>query len=169
MPLPFMFSGLMRPIHLVGACPIFLFFTAPVLPNSQSMENRPAFSPPSKVQVLRELGHGRAARAQLVEAMMPDGRVVRCVEKVFNPGRLTRLIYRLSFQSPFGYQSNQDAIQACFYRRKVAAAAIDASDVDASVAAPLYVRFDQPTSSWVLRPSTSTDEASNRCRLTQIV
>ena len=105
---------------------------------------------PTNVEVLRTLGHGRAAQAQLVDATMPDGRVVRCVEKVFAPGLLTRVIYRLSFQSPFAYQSNRDAILACFYRRKVAAAVIDGSDVVASIADPLYVRFDEPTRAWVL-------------------
>jgi len=105
---------------------------------------------PTSVQVLRTLGHGRAAKAQLVDATMPNGRVVRCVEKVFAPGLLTRVIYRLSFQSPFAYQSNRNAILACYYRRKVAAAVIDGSELVASIAAPLYVRFDQPTQAWVL-------------------
>jgi len=58
---------------------------------------------PLDVNVLRTLGHGRAARAQLVEALMPDGEKIRCVEKVFAPGLLTRVIYRLSFQAPFAY------------------------------------------------------------------
>jgi hypothetical protein len=106
--------------------------------------------PPCSVRVLRTLGHGRAAQAELVEAVMPDGQVVTCVEKVFAPGLLTRTIYRLSFQSPFAYQSNRDAILACFYRRRVAAAVLAGSDIDASIASPLYVRFDQSTRSWVL-------------------
>lgn len=107
-------------------------------------------TPPLSVRVLRTLGEGRAARAQLVEATMPDGQVVTCVEKVFAPGLLTRVIYRISFQSPFGYQSNGDAIRACFFRRRVAAAVIAATDIDAKVAQPLYVRFDQTDRAWVL-------------------
>jgi hypothetical protein len=105
---------------------------------------------PTSVRVLRTLGQGRAAQAQLVEAFMPDGRVLKCVEKVFAPGLLTRTIYRLSFQSPFAYQSNRDAILACFYRRLVAAAVLAASDIDASIAHPLYVRFDKTERAWVL-------------------
>lgn len=105
---------------------------------------------PVEVRVLRTLGHGRAALAQLVDAEMPCGRTVRCVEKVFAPGWLTRTIYRISFQSPFAYQSNRDAILSCFYRRRVAAMVLDASDVDASVAMPLYVRFDSTKRAWVL-------------------
>lgn len=105
---------------------------------------------PESVRVLRTLGQGRAARAQLVEAVFRDGRSVRCVEKVFAPGLLTRTLYRLSFQSPFAYQSNRDAILACFYRRRVAEAAIAGSDISASVASPLYVRYDQATDAWVL-------------------
>ena len=105
---------------------------------------------PVNVRVLRTLGNGRAAVAQAVEAQMPGGEVIQCVEKVFSPGLLTRLIYRLSFQSPFAYQSNRDAALACFYRRRVAAAILANSDVDVSIANPLYVRFDQERHSWVL-------------------
>lgn len=105
---------------------------------------------PVNVRVLRTLGNGRAAVAQAVESRMPSGEVVQCVEKVFSPGLLTRLIYRLSFQSPFAYQSNRDAALACFYRRRVAAAILANSDVDVAIADPLYVRFDQERHSWVL-------------------
>jgi hypothetical protein len=105
---------------------------------------------PRSVRVLRTLGQGRAAQAELVDAVMPDGRVLRCVEKVFNPGLLTRTIYRCSFQSPFAYQSNRDAILACFYRRRVAAGVLAGSDIDVSIASPLYVRFDSTVRSWVL-------------------
>ena len=81
---------------------------------------------------------------------MPDGRVVQCVEKVFAPGLLTRAIYRLSFQSPFAYQSSRDAILACFYRRRVAATVLANSNIDAGIASPLYVRFDEEAQAWVL-------------------
>lgn len=106
--------------------------------------------PPASVRVIRTLGHGRAARAQLVEATMTDGCVRTCVEKVFAPGLLTRVIYRLSFQAPFAYQSNEDAIRTCFFRRRVAAAVIAATDTDAEIAQPLYVRFDESEKAWVL-------------------
>ncbi len=105
---------------------------------------------PNSVRVVRALGQGRAARAQLVETVMPDGRTVQCVEKVFAPGLLTRAIYRCSFQSPFAYQSNRDAIVACYYRRRVAAGVLAASDIEASIAEPLYVRYDRDARAWVL-------------------
>ena len=117
-------------------------------PLSQSTD--PPAEPPLEVLVIRTLGHGRAAKAQLVDATFADGRVVRCVEKVFAPGILTRTIYRASFQAPFAYQSNRDAILASFYRRKVASAVVAASDIKASVAAPLYVRYDHAFRAWVL-------------------
>ena len=115
-------------------------------------------SPPQSIRVIRILGSGRAARAQLVEATFADGSTVTCVEKVFDPGLLTRTIYRLSFQSSFGYQKNRHAIVASFYRRRVAGAILAASDIAVAgevcsppnVASPLYVRFDQDTKSWVL-------------------
>ena len=120
--------------------------------------NTDAIAPvPTSVRVLRTLGHGRAARAQLVMATMADGSEVQCVEKVFAPGLLTRLIYRFSFQSPFGYQKNRDAIATSFYRRKVAAAVFAAESelqedalATPDVAQPLYVRYDKPTAAWVL-------------------
>ena len=105
---------------------------------------------PLDVKVLRTLGHGRAARAQLVEVLMPYGEKIRCVEKVFAPGLLTRVIYRLSFQAPFAYQNNRDAILASFYRRRVASAVLANSNIDARIAKPLYVRFDEDSRAWVL-------------------
>lgn len=105
---------------------------------------------PSDIRILRTLGQGRAAQARLVEARWADGRSLICVEKVFVPGRLTRFIYRFSFQSPFAYQHNRDAVLACFYRRRVAAAAIAATSIKAGVAMPLYVRFDKAAGGWVL-------------------
>ena len=120
-------------------------------PSSPSHDGLDAeISTPAAVHVIRVLGHGRAAQARLVDATMPDGSVVRCVEKVFAPGRLTQLIYRLSFQSPFAYQSNSSAIRACFYRRRVAGAILAASDLDVDIALPLYVRFDSQLNAWVL-------------------
>ncbi len=81
---------------------------------------------------------------------MPGGATVRCVEKVFAPGRLTRCIYRASFAAPFAYQSNRDAILACFYRRRVAAAIMAASNINVNVAYPSYVRFCDESKAWVL-------------------
>lgn len=106
--------------------------------------------PPVSVRVIRTLGRGRAARARLVEAAFADGVSRRCVEKVFAPGPLTRLIYRAAFQAPFAYQSNREAITACFYRRRVAAAVVKAAAVEAQVAEPLYVRYDRAEQAWVL-------------------
>lgn len=105
---------------------------------------------PSSVRPLRTLGHGRAAQAVLVEATMPDGRKQVCVEKVFAAGWLTRTIYRIAFQSPFAYRSNREAILTCFYRRRVAAAILEACESGVRVARPLYVRFDRSTRAWVL-------------------
>ncbi|MDG2013808.1 MAG: hypothetical protein P8J33_09900 [Pirellulaceae bacterium] len=119
-------------------------------PVSISMTRCDPLAEPSQIRVLRTLGQGRAARARLVEARWPNGRSMLCVEKVFVPGRLTRFIYRVSFQSPFAYQHNRDAVLACFYRRRVAAAAISATSIKAGVAMPLYVRFDKVAGGWVL-------------------
>lgn len=105
---------------------------------------------PQSVRVLSILGHGRAAQAKLVEATLPSGKVETVVEKVFAPGLLTRTVYRLSFQAPFAYQSNYNAIATCFYRRRVAAAVIACGDTQAKVAAPLYVRYDAASRAWVL-------------------
>ncbi len=123
---------------------------------------------PLTVTTLRVLGHGRAAEARLVRATKAvqrsdcrrggdahaggdaDDASFLCVEKVFHPGLLTRLIYRAAFQAPFAYQSNAEAILACFYRRRVAAAIIRATIPEARVAQPLYVRWDQQTRAMVL-------------------
>ena len=110
----------------------------------------PVADRPTSVQLRRVLGAGRAATARLVDATFENGRTCCCVEKVFSPGRLTQTIYRLGFQSPFAYQSNRDAILACFYRRRVAAGVLSTTDLDVSVAQPTYVRFDEATRSWVL-------------------
>jgi hypothetical protein len=110
----------------------------------------PTKNAPCTVHVIRELGKGRAATARLVEATFADGSSLRCVEKVFNPGWLTRTIYRLSFFAPFAYQFNRSAIMACFFRRRVAAEVLRRRAVDVGVAAPLYVRFDPNAPGWVL-------------------
>ena len=128
---------------------------------------------PVSVRPIRVLGHGRAAQAVLVEATMANGQKLRCVEKVFAAGWLTRTIYRLSFQAPFAYQTNRDAILACFYRRRVAAAVLEASDTSVRVARPLYVRFDEAQGSWILaaqwiegrgiRPAPADRQRLRRC------
>ena len=107
-------------------------------------------SEPIAVETIRILGKGRAAVATLVEATMKSGEKVRCVEKRFTPGWLTRCIYRLSFQSPFAYQSNRNAILTAYYRRLVASQILAGLNFPSSIAAPLYVRFDRPSRSWVL-------------------
>ncbi len=105
---------------------------------------------PVSIRDLRVLGHGRAAEARLVEVTTRTGEVLTCVEKVFCPGLLTRAIYRAFYQAPFAYQHNADAILACFYRRRVAAAVLSASEESVKVAKPLYVRWDRKSSAWVL-------------------
>jgi hypothetical protein len=125
---------------------------------------------PQSVTTVRVLGHGRAAEARLVRVKLASEQssidpklidrsdadaddahnTLLCVEKVFHPGLLTRLIYRASFQAPFAYQSNSDAILASFYRRRVAASIIRAMIPAARVAVPLYVRWDQQTCAMVL-------------------
>lgn len=105
---------------------------------------------PVEVRVLRVLGRGRAAEARLVVARLPNGETIQCVEKVFRPGWLTRTIYRTAFQAPFAYQTNRDAILACFYRRRVAAALVGANESRVRVAKPLYVRWDHTAAAWVL-------------------
>jgi hypothetical protein len=105
---------------------------------------------PTSVRPIRVLGHGRAAEARLVEATDETGDSVICVEKIFHPGLLTRTIYRAAYQTSFAYQYNADAIRACFYRRRVAAAIVEAMIPEARVAKPLYVRWDKPTQALVL-------------------
>lgn len=105
---------------------------------------------PLRVTKIRVLGNGRAATAELVEAVWADGSRTRCVEKVFDPGLLTRVIYRIAFAAPFAYRSNRHAILACFYRRRVIASWLKRKNATVRVATPLYVRFDQPRRAWVL-------------------
>ncbi|GIS59401.1 MAG: hypothetical protein CM1200mP2_16260 [Planctomycetaceae bacterium] len=54
---------------------------------------------PCQVEPILTLGKGRAARAMLVRATDAEGNERLCVEKIFAPGLLTRLIYRCVFQS----------------------------------------------------------------------
>jgi hypothetical protein len=105
---------------------------------------------PTSVQCVRVLGHGRAAEARLVTATDARGDRFSCVEKVFRPGLLTRAIYRAAFQAPFAYQDDAEAILASFYRRRVAAAIIQTFAPQASVAKPLYVRWDHQSQAMVL-------------------
>ena len=115
-----------------------------------SSEREAVASVPVDVRFLRRLGNGRAAEANLVEARFANGRRMTCVEKVFRPGLLTRVLYRLAFQAPFPYSQNRHAIEACFYRRRVAGGIVRACEPKAHVAAPLYVRFDESVGVWVL-------------------
>lgn len=105
---------------------------------------------PVRVQRLDVLGEGRAASAELVDAHWADGTSTRCVEKVFAPGWLTRVIYRFAFAAPFAYRSNRHAIHASFYRRRVVAGLLQREGSGVRVAKPLYVRFDRPRQAWVL-------------------
>ncbi len=105
---------------------------------------------PTSVTAVRVLGHGRAAEARLVEVESDASGRELCVEKVFRPGLLTRSIYRASFQAPFAYQDSADAILAAFYRRRIAAAIVQARAPEAAVAKPLYVRWDEESQAMVL-------------------
>ena len=105
---------------------------------------------PCQVESILTLGKGRAARAMLVRATDAEGNERLCVEKIFAPGLLTRLIYRCVFQSPFAYQASADAILACFYRRRAAAALVRTLIPEAAVAEPLYVRWDAESRAYVL-------------------
>ena len=89
---------------------------------------------------VRRIGNGRAARALLVEADLPEGKEL-IVEKHFDPPALTRAVYSLFFLSPFPYGHNRDAILACLYRRRVADAFLRAAgEHDSPIAPALYVR-----------------------------
>lgn len=105
---------------------------------------------PCQIEPILTLGKGRAAQAVLVRATDAEGIERLCVEKVFAPGLLTRLIYRCVFQSPFAYQASADAILACFYRRRAAAALVRTLIPEADVAEPLYVRWDAESRAYVL-------------------
>ena len=105
---------------------------------------------PTKVTPVRTLGSGRAAQAILVKATGVDGEERLCVEKVFNPGLLTRFIYRFCFQAAFPYQTSHHAILACYHRRRVASKLIKALVPDVQIAEPLYVRWDDQASAFVL-------------------
>lgn len=123
--------------------------TDPQPETTDRMENK-GIPQPRAVTDVRVLGCGRAAEAILVDATFECGKTVRCVEKRFSPGWLTRLIYRIGFQSPFAYKSNQNAILTCYYRRLVVSQILKGLDSTTKVAKPLYVRFDSSTRSWVL-------------------
>ena len=105
---------------------------------------------PAAVTPVRTLGSGRAAQAILVKATGVDGEERLCVEKVFNPGLLTRFIYRCCFQAAFPYQTSHHAILACYHRRRVASKLIKALVPDVRIAEPLYVRWDDQASAFVL-------------------
>jgi hypothetical protein len=105
---------------------------------------------PKRVESVLTLGKGRAARAVLVKATDQTEHQHLCVEKIFCPGLLTRFIYRCAFQAPFGYQNSEDAILACFYRRRVADALIRVFVPETRVARPLYARWDAESAAYVL-------------------
>jgi hypothetical protein len=105
---------------------------------------------PTRVESVLTLGKGRAARAVLVKATDPSDDRHLCVEKIFSPGLLTRFIYRCAFQAPFGYQNSEDAILACFYRRRVADALIRVFVPETRVATPLYARWDADSGAYAL-------------------
>ena len=106
---------------------------------------------PRVIQPMTEIRHGRAAHVRLVETVTESGTPTLCVEKVFRPGLLTKLIYRATFQAPFAYQHSREAVLACYYRRRVAFAIMKAMVPSVRIAPALYVRFDRECEAWVLR------------------
>ncbi len=105
---------------------------------------------PAAIAPILKLGAGRAAEAWLVRAVDAQGTEQLCVEKIFRPGWLTRAIYRCAFQAPFAYQASQDAVLACFYRRRVAARLVKVLLPETAVSEPLYVRWDKQRRAYVL-------------------
>ena len=92
---------------------------------------------PINIRQLKVLGRRRTAEARLVEATTESGQVLTCAEKVFCPRWLTFIIYRASFWAPFEYQHNRNAVIACFYRRRIAAAIVRAVLPETGIASPL--------------------------------
>lgn len=103
------------------------------------------------IEILKEIGAGRAATASLVRVHTEGEEPVDCVEKRFNPGLLTRFVYWCFFQSPFPYQHVRQAISAAYYRRVAASRILRAkTGVETPVAEPLYTRWDEEYSAYVL-------------------
>ena len=98
----------------------------------------------------RTLGSGRSATARLVRVEGLHGEPCMIVEKVFRPGLLTRLIYALAFQAPFGYRYNAAAIITAFYRRRVARALLAAHDIPLRISNALYYRWSEDDSAFIL-------------------
>ncbi len=105
---------------------------------------------PRTLTLLATIGQGRAAQAQLIQAVDQDGYCRLCVEKVFRAPLLTRFIYRTAFQAPFAYQWCEEAILAGFYRRRVAAVIVETLLPGVRVARPLYVRWHQGAKAFAL-------------------
>jgi len=103
------------------------------------------------VEPIRELGAGRAATATLVRVNIEGREPLECVEKCFNPGLLTRVVYWAFMQSPFPYQHDRDAISAAYFRRAVAGKILAAMGAGRyPVAKPLYTRWDDGNKAFVL-------------------
>ena len=98
----------------------------------------------------RTLGSGRSATARLVRVEGLHGEPCMIVEKVFRPGLLTRLIYALAFQAPFGYRYNEAAIITAFYRRRVVRALLAAHDIPLRISNALYYRWSEDDSAFIL-------------------
>jgi hypothetical protein len=96
------------------------------------------------------LGSGRSATARLVcvDGLGEDPQLV--VEKVFCPGWLTRCIYFLAFQAPFGYRFNQAAIITAFYRRRVVRSLVTYFELPIEVSNALYYRWSAKDQAFVL-------------------
>ena len=64
---------------------------------------------------MEELARGFTSRVYKLD--IGDRTVVK---KQFDPIRLVRVLYYLAFQSPYPYNSNKDALQAVYFRRRIA-------------------------------------------------
>ncbi len=98
----------------------------------------------------RTLGSGRSATARLVRVEGLHDEPCMIVEKVFRPGLLTRFIYALAFQAPFGYRYNEAAIITAFYRRRVVRALLAAHDIPLRISNALYYRWSEADRAFVL-------------------
>lgn len=99
-----------------------------------------------KVERVRTLGKGRGGITELLRK--DDGTLI--AEKKQDAGLLTQLIYCSSFQKGYAYKSNEDAIRAAFYRRKVVRVFSGSWYGKPRVADAFYTRYDNSTNSFCL-------------------
>jgi len=99
------------------------------------------------LELISVLGEGRGAEARLVRDLHTEQLIVEKVEKA---GPLTRFIYAVTFQAPFAYKRNHDAIRTAFYRRMIIQDLNALWELDLKFSDALYTRWDSETNSFVL-------------------